>query len=311
MLIISALSYFMLRVAPGGPFDQERRVPPAIEKNLNEKFHFDWPLWKQYLQYMGPLNLDKHGAGFVGGDGSKIYGGLFTGDMLMSFRYANRSVNEMLTDAFPVSLELAAWAMLFALILGGVAGTLAASNPGTWKDHVPMGIAMTGICTPNFLLGPLLVLIFAMHLSWVNIAGWDEPVDRILPAITLGAAYAAYIARLMRGGLMDVLRQDFIRTARAKGLSKTTILFRHALRGGILPTVSFLGPALAGIVTGSIVIEKIFDIPGMGRLFVDSALNRDYTLVMGTLLLYATLIISMNIIVDIIYAFLDPRVRYE
>jgi len=213
--------------------------------------------------------------------------------------------------SFPVSLELALWSLIVALTLGLGAGVYASLHPATWKDHAPMTMAMVGVCVPNFVLGPVLVLIFSLKLGWLPVAGWSSGADRVLPALTLGAIYAAYVSRLTRGGMMEVLRQDFIRTARAKGLPERVVILRHALRGGLLPTVSFLGHAIAGIVTGSLVIEKIFDIPGLGRFFVDSALNRDYTMVMGTALFYAVIIIAMNILVDVAYAYLDPRVRYE
>lgn len=288
--IIATMTFFMIRLAPGGPFDQDKRLPPDILKNIEAKYHLDEPLHAQYLRYMGSI---------------------LRGDLGPSFRYANRSVNEIIAASFPVSAELACWALIIALSVGLLAGILASLSPGTWRDFLPMGIAMGGVCIPNFVLGPLLVLVFSLQLNWLPVAGWDGPQDRILPALTLGLVYAAYIARLARAGMLDVLRQDFIRTARAKGLPERIVILRHALRGGILPVVSFLGPAIAGIVTGSLVIEKIFEIPGLGRFFVDSALNRDYTMVMGTALFYAVIIIAMNIIVDIAYAWLDPRVRYD
>ncbi|OGH63211.1 MAG: ABC transporter [Candidatus Lindowbacteria bacterium RIFCSPLOWO2_12_FULL_62_27] len=288
--IVATLTFFMIRLAPGGPFDQDKSLPPDILKNIEAKYHLDEPLGAQYLRYMGSLLVL---------------------DLGPSFKYANRTVNEIIAAAFPVSLELAFWAILVALTLGIGAGIIAALYPATWKDHGVMSLAMVGVCTPNFVLGPLLVLVFSLTTGWLPVAGWETAQDRILPALTLGAIYAAYIARLTRGGMMEVLRQDYIRTARAKGLPERVVILRHALRGGILPTVSFLGPAIAGIATGSLVIELIFDIPGLGRFFVQSALNRDYTMVMGTALFYAVFILAMNILVDIAYAWLDPRVRYD
>jgi len=311
LLFIATATFFMIRLAPGGPFDQDKKVPVEILKNLNAKYHLDWPLPKQYFQYIGPFNLDEKGAGIFGGDGTSIFGGVLSGDLGPSFRYANRSVNEIIAVSFPVSVELGLLALIFALLVGITAGVTASLNPGTWKDNLFMGGAMTGIAIPNFVMGPLLVLVFALWLGWLNVSGWYGPEDRVLPAITLGAPYAAYIARLTRGGMMEILRQDFIRTAHAKGLSPGAVVYRHAIRGGILPTVSFLGPALAGIATGSLVVETIFDIPGLGRFFVQSGLNRDYTMVMGTALFYAGLIIFLNIIVDVVYALLDPRVKYD
>lgn len=288
--IIATLTFFMIRLAPGGPFDQDKRLPPDILKNIEAKYHLDEPLFTQYLRYMNSLlHLD----------------------LGPSFKYANRTVNEIIAVSFPVSAELALWAILVALALGISAGIIASLAPATWKEHLSMSLAMVGVCTPNFVLGPVLVLIFSLWIPMLPVAGWQAPADRILPAVTLGAFYAAYIARMTRGGMLEILRQDFIRTARAKGLPERLVILRHALRGGILPTVTFLGPAIAGIVTGSLVIELIFDIPGLGRFFVQSALNRDYTMVMGTALFYAVIIIAMNILVDIAYAYLDPRVRYE
>lgn len=311
LLIIATATFFMIRLAPGGPFDEERQLPEDLERNIQVRYNLDWPLWKQYLQYMGPFNLDDHGSAVFGGDGTIIWGGIATGDLGPSYRYAGRTVNEIIAASFPVSLELGCWAMMIAIVTGGSAGLLASQFPGTWRDYVPMTLAMTGICTPNFVLGPLLVLLFAIHVPLFNVAGWETAGDRVLPAITLGAAYAAYIARLMRGGMLEIMRQDFIRTAEAKGLPRATIVFRHAFKGGVLPTVSFMGPALAGILTGSLIIELIFDIPGLGRFFVQSALNRDYTMVMGTAIFYAVFIVGLNIFVDIAYAFLDPHVRYR
>ena len=288
--IIATLTFFMIRMAPGGPFDQDKRLPEDILKNIEAKYHLNEPLSMQYLHYMQSL--------------LKL-------DLGPSFKYANRTVNEIIAAAFPVSAELAVWGLLVALTLGTGAGIIASLYPATWKDHTAMSMAMLGVCTPNFVLGPVLVLIFSLKLGWLPVAGWESAADRVLPAITLGAIYAAYIARLTRGGMLEILRQDFIRTARAKGLPEWQVISRHALRGGLLPTVTFLGPAIAGIVTGSLVVELIFDIPGLGRFFVQSALNRDYTMVMGTALFYAVIIIAMNIIVDIAYAYLDPRVKYD
>ena len=188
---------------------------------------------------------------------------------------------------------------------------IAASKPNSFRDYASMGLSMIGICMPSFVIGPLLVLVFAVQLRWFNVAGWDSWSDMVLPSLTLGTAYAAYISRLTRAGLMDVVRQDYVRTAKAKGLKGTTIMMRHTLKGGLLPVVSFLGPAAAAIITGSLVVESIFNIPGLGRFFVQSALNRDYTLVMGTVLFLAVLVLVLNLVVDLVYAFLDPRVSYD
>jgi oligopeptide transport system permease protein len=201
--------------------------------------------------------------------------------------------------------------MAVALVLGLLAGMVAALNQNTFWDHGPMSLVMLGLCVPTFVMGPLLISAFALHLDWFNAAGWYFPRDRVLPALTLGAFYAAYIARLARGGLLEVLRQDFIRTARAKGAGAARILFRHALRGGMLPVVSFLGPAIAGLLTGSFVVETIFGIPGLGRYFVTAAFNRDYCMIMGSVLFYAAFVIVMNLVVDIVLVWLNPKLRFE
>jgi oligopeptide transport system permease protein len=290
MLAIATVTFFMVRLAPGGPFSAERAVTPEVLRNLEAHYGFDQPLWKQYLDYLGNL---------------------LRGDLGPSFKFHTHSVNELISDAFPVSLELGAWALLVALCIGLGAGLLAALKRNTVFDHVPMSLATLGLCLPTFVLGPLLVLAFALSLGWFNAWGWYEARDRVLPALTLGLYYAAYVARLTRGGMLETLSQDYIRTARAKGASEARVLFRHALKGGLLPVVAFLGPATAGLVTGSFVVETIFGVPGLGQFFVKSALNRDYTMVLGTVLLYASLIIVLNLVADIVQALLNPRVRLE
>lgn len=282
--------FFLIRFAPGGPFDSEKKVPPAIMKNLEAKYHLDEPLIMQYGRYLGDL--------------AQL-------DLGPSFKHANRTVNEIISESFPISMELGMLSLIWALIIGITAGGLAATRPNTLWDYIPMSISIMGICLPTFVIGPLLVLVFGLWLEWAPVAGWNSWDDRILPSLTLGFAYAAFIARLTRGGLMEIRTMDFIRTARMKGLSEGQILIRHSLRGGMLPVVSYLGPALAGLISGSLVTEMIFNIPGLGRFFIQSALNRDYTVVMGTTLLYFSLIFVCNLLVDITYAILDPRVRYE
>lgn len=290
LLIVATVTFFMVRLAPGGPFSAEKKVPSEILKHLEAYYGLNKPLWDQYTDYMSRL---------------------VRGDLGPSFKYENRTVNEVIASAFPVSLELGFWSLLVALALGIPAGVIAARHPNTATDHVPMGLAMAGICLPTFVLGPLLILVFALWAGWFNPMGWDSPRDRVLPALVLGAHYAAYVARLTRSGMLEILNQDFIRTARAKGADSARILFRHALRGGLLPTVSFLGPATAGLLTGSFVIETIFQIPGLGRYFVMAAFNRDYTLVLGTVLFYATLIILLNLAVDVVQVWLNPKLRFE
>jgi oligopeptide transport system permease protein len=287
LLAISLLTFLMVRLAPGDPFSDERRVPEDIRVRLEAAYGLDQPLWKQYLRHMTHL---------VRGD-------------LPSFRYPDRTVHTIIAEAFPVSLELGALALLVALLVGLPAGVIAAVRRNTWLDHLPMSLAMSGICLPSFVLGPLLILLFALKLGWVNPMGWDQPSDRILPALTLGLYYAAYIARLARGGMLEILSQDFMRTARAKGLPGWLVVVRHGLRGGLLPVVTFLGPAIAGLLTGSFAVETIFFIPGLGRFFVIAAFNRDYTMVLGTVMFYAVLIVLLNLVVDVVHLALDPRLR--
>jgi oligopeptide transport system permease protein len=288
-LVITA-TFFMVRFVPGGPFTAEKAVTPEILRNLEAHYGLDKPLWQQYLDYLGSLAR---------------------GDLGPSFKYPNRTVNEIIFDKVPVSAELGAISLAVALVLGIALGTLAAIRRNTWVDYVASSFGMIGISIPTFVVGPLLVLALAIHLGWFNASGWYGPADRVLPALVLGIAYAAPISRLTRGGLLEVLNQDFIRTARAKGASEFRVVTRHALRGGLLPVVSFLGPAVAGILTGSFVIETIFQIPGIGREFVNSAFNRDYTLVLGTVILYAVLIMALNLAVDIAQAWMNPKVRLE
>ena len=291
MLIIITVSFFMLRLAPGGPFTAEKAVPPEILRNLEAHYGLDKPLYVQFFTYLGKVVLH--------------------GDLGPSFKYSNRTVNEILADKLPVSLELGGLALVVALVLGLTFGILAALKRNTIFDYAYSSVGMMGVCVPTFVMGPLLVLFFAIRLGWVNASGWYTWQDRVLPALTLGFVYSAYIMRLTRGGMLEVLNQDYIRTARAKGASETRIVLRHALRGGLLPVVSFLGPAIAGILTGSFVIETIFQIPGLGREFVNSAFNRDYTLVLGTVILYAGLIVLLNLVADVVQVWLNPKLKFE
>lgn len=290
LFVIITATFFMVRFVPGGPFTSEKALPPEILKNLEAHYGLDQPLWRQYGTYLGQV---------------------IRGDLGPSFKYTNRSVNEIIAQTFPVSLELGGWSLLVALLVGLPLGVIAAVRRNTWLDYLASSTGMLGICVPTFVLGPLLVLVFAIHLRWVNASGWYEGIDRVLPALTLGFVYAAYLMRLTRGGMLQGLNQDYIRTARAKGASETRIVLRHALRGGLLPVVSFLGPAIAGILTGSFVIETIFQIPGLGRQFVISAFSRDYTLVLGTVILYASLIVVCNLVVDVVQVWLNPKLKFE
>lgn len=288
--VVATLTFFVMRMAPGGPFDTDRKVPEEILKNLEAKYHLDEPVGMQYLRYMGML---------------------LQGDLGPSFRYTSRTVNEIIAETFPVSAVIGLLGLIYALLLGVGAGVFAASKPNSARDYVPMFLAMLGISLPSFVIGPLFMLGFAIELEWFDVAGWGEPKDTVLPALTLGTMYAAYFARLSRAGVLDMVRQDFIRTAKAKGLPGWLIMLRHTLKGGLLPTVSFLGPAVTAMLTGSLVVETIFSVPGLGRFFVQSALNRDYTLVLGCVLFLAFLIILMNLIVDIAYVYMNPRVSYD
>jgi oligopeptide transport system permease protein len=290
LLIIVTATFFMIRFVPGGPFTSEKAVAPEVLRNLQRAYHLDQPLWQQYTTYLGRV---------------------LRGDLGPSFKYPNRTVNEIIADKLPVSLELGGLALLVALCLGLPLGVLAAARRNTWLDYVASTLALGGVCVPTFVLGPILVLLFAIHLHWFNASGWYGPADRLLPALTLGCVYAAYIARLTRGGMLEVLGQDYIRTARAKGATELQIVLRHALRGGILPVVAFLGPATAGILSGSFVIETIFQVPGLGREFVNSAFNRDYTVILGTVLLYAAMIVFFNLLVDVVQVWLNPRLKFE
>lgn len=314
VFVLVTITFFLLRATPGGPFQSERALLPEVKRSLDAYYGFDRPLIEQYLSYMWNITPKRFRPDLLfSGEyqGQRFFNlkEAFGMDFGPSYKIMNRSVNEIIAQKLPVSLELGAWSMLIALLLGVPAGCIAALRPNTAFDYIPSSLALTGICIPTFVIGPLLVLLFAIELRWLPSSGWYTWDDRILPAMTLGGVYAAYIARLTRAGMRDVLSQDFIRTARAKGLSETRVVFRHALKGGLLPVVSFLGPALAGILTGSFVIESIFQIPGLGYDFVTSAFNRDYTLVTGTVILYAVLIITFNLLVDIAVVWLNPRQR--
>jgi oligopeptide transport system permease protein len=282
------LTFVLVRLAPGGPFTEEKSYPQAAIDQLNRHYGLDQPMRIQYARYLGNL---------------------LRGNLGPSLKYQNRSVNTIIAETFPVSLELGCWALIVALLLGLSAGITASLRPNTALDYIPMSLAMVGICIPAFVLGPLLVLSFALGLGWFNAAGWYLPSDRVLPALTLGSAYAAYIARLFRAGMLDVLPQDFIRTARAKGLRESRVVGIHALKPGIFPVVSFLGPAVAGLITGSFVVETIFHIPGLGKMFVMGAFNRDYTLVLGLVIFYSALVVVFNTLVDLALALLNPRLR--
>ncbi|MEZ0123568.1 MAG: ABC transporter permease [Candidatus Reddybacter sp.] len=289
LLVVITVTFFLVRLAPGGPFSAEKAVPPEVLKSLEASYHLDQPVFSQYLSYLGDL---AHG------------------DFGPSFKYPGRSVNEMIAAGLPATAELGLYAMFFALLIGASAGIIAALKPNSAQDYIPMSTAMLGICLPSFLLGPLLMLVFGVWLEWVPVSGWgDIPGDKILPALTLASGYTAYIARLSRGGMLEVMSQDYIRTARAKGLPEWKVVLKHGLRGGMIPVIAFIGPAFAGLLSGSFVVETIFQIPGLGRFYVQAAFNRDYTMIMGTTVLFATLIILFNLLADIVAVWLNPRLR--
>ena len=290
LLVIATLAFMLLHLTPGGPFDSDKVLVPQIQHAIEARFHLDEPVWRQYLRYLADL---AHG------------------DFGPSFQYRNTSVNELIAQGLPVDAAIGGSAMLIALLVGGGIGLLAATRPGSWRDQLPMGLAMLGISLPVFVTAPLLILLFAIRLHWLPAGDWVAGSWRhlLLPSLALALPYTAYIARIVRAAALDALGQPWMRTAQAKGLPTHTIVLRHALRPTLVPLVSFLGPALAGVLTGSIVIEQVFGLPGIGRFFVTGALNRDYTVVTGITVLYGALIIGLNLLVDLCYAWLDPRVR--
>ncbi|HKF62555.1 MAG TPA: oligopeptide ABC transporter permease OppB [Dongiaceae bacterium] len=290
LFLIVTFSFFLMRIAPGGPFDRERIVPPEIEARLIHAYHLDDPLWKQYLRYLGDL---------------------VQGDFGPSLKYKDFTVTELIAEGFPVSMRLGGLAVLIALLVGVSTGTIAALRQNSGTDYTAMGVAMTGIIVPNFVMAPLLTLVFGLWLSWLPVGGWGGPIYMILPVIALSLYQIGFIARLTRGSMIEVLRTNYVRTARAKGLPERVAITRHALKAAMLPVVSYLGPAIINTITGSVIIEQIFGIPGIGRYFVQAALNRDYTLVMGVTVFYGVLIILANLAVDLIYGLLDPRIRYD
>lgn len=291
ILTVITITFFLVRLAPGGPFSSEKAVSPQVQAALEAQYSLDQSMPQQYLSYLADL---AHG------------------DFGPSFKFPGRSVNELIFSGLPITAELGFYAMLFAVFIGGLAGVIAALKPNSMQDYAPMTLAMVGICMPSFLLGPLLVLVFGIWLDWLPISGWGNTSgDKVLPSITLGAMYAGYIARLSRSGMLEVMSQDYLRTARAKGLPEYIVIIKHALRGGLLPVITYLGPAFAGLLSGSFVVETVFQIPGLGRFYVQAAFNRDYTMILGTTTFLATLIVFFNLLSDVIAAWLNPRLRYQ
>ncbi|MEN7344151.1 MAG: ABC transporter permease subunit [Pseudomonadota bacterium] len=290
LLLVMAVTFALVHAAPGGPFDSERSLPPEMQARLEASYGLDQPIWKQFFNYLG---------------------GLAQGDLGPSFRYRQLDVSELIGDAIPVSATLGLLALVLGTLVGAAAGIYSALRQNRVSDHVVMTLAMTGISVPSFVIAPILVLVFAIMLDWLPASGIHSPLHYILPVISLALPLAAYVARLMRASFLEIMKSQFIRTARAQGLSSKTIVFRYALKPALIPVVSFLGPAIAGLLSGSVVIEQIFNIPGLGRHFIQGALNRDYTLVMGLVIFYSTILILLNLLVDLLYAVLDPRVRYQ
>lgn len=291
VFVVVTGTFFLIYAAPGGPFDEERMAPPAAMEQIARYYNLDQPVTTQYALYLKRA---------------------LSGDLGPSYRHPGRSVNDILAEGFPVTAELALYALLLASFLGLLSGTIAALGRNSWRDYIPMSVAMVGICMPSFLLGPLLILIFGVWLDLLPVSGWgDYSGDKILPVMTLGLGYAAYVARLSRGGFISVLEQDYVRTARAKGLSEVRVVMGHAMRGALIPVVAFSGPAIAGLLAGSFVVETIFHIPGIGRFYVQAAFNRDYTMILGTTVVLAILTLSFNLIADLVIAWMDPRSRKQ
>jgi oligopeptide transport system permease protein len=307
--VVVSVAFVLMRAVPGGPFDGERSLDPLVEQSLRARYHLDWPLWRQYLHYVGPLSLDEGRARWLGGDGSRVASGLFAGDLGPSLEYPDFGVADVIAQSLPISAALGLVALLGALALGVPAGIAAALRRGSALDVALRLAATAGIALPNFVIASALVIGLGFWAELLPVAGWGRVEHLVLPGLALGAPTAAYVARLTRTGLLEVLGADFVRAARAKGMPARIVVLRHALRAGLLPLVSYLGPATAGILTGSLVIETMFAIPGTGTHFVNSALNRDYTLAMGVTILYTLFVFVLNTLVDVAYALLDPRIE--
>ena len=284
---VATFSFWIIRAAPGGPFDEERRLPAEVKENIEKRYNLDQPLWKQYVLYMGNLARLDFGHSMK----------------------RTQSVAEIIRDHFPKSVILGLLALAFAVLFGVLLGVLAASRQNSWTDHAAMGFALTGISIPAFVLAPIMILVFSLWLKWVPPARFAGVSTWILPSLTLGMIYMGVIARLARSGLLETMRQDYIRTARAKGLSERQIVWRHAVRLGLMPVVTYLGPAVAALITGSFVVEQIFQVPGLGFYFVASIADRDYPVLSGVLVFYSVFLVVLNLLVDIAYGILDPRIR--
>jgi len=286
--VVATATFGLLRVLPGGPFDRDRRLPPEVMANIEAKYHLDEPLIKQYGRYVT---------------------GILRGDLGPSYKYINRNVGDIILDTLPTSIVLGLLALLSALVISFPLGTIAAKYHNAWIDRLCVFLATAGISLPNFVLGALLIWLFSLQLGWFQAARWGGPGSAVLPAITLGAMPCAQLTYLLRSSLLETLGEDFIRTARAKGLKEFRVLFRHAVRNSLIPVLTLLGPLLASLVAGSFVVEYVFAIPGMGRFFITAVTDRDYPLIMGTTLVYTAILVAANLLVDILYSVVDPRMR--
>lgn len=288
LFVVATLAFFLARFAPGGPFDEERALPPEVKAQIDAHYGLDKPLGVQYALFLKNL---AHG------------------NLGPSYKYLGWDVDELIADRVPTSLALGAGALVVALAVGIPLGAIAAMKPNSWLDRIPTGIATLGICLPTFVVGPLLVLIFANGLGWFNASGWNSPRDFVLPAVTLGLSYAAAVARLMRTSMLEIRSADYMKTAKAKGLSPARIYFVHGLRNALVSVVTYVGPTAAGLVSGSFVVESMFNVPGLGQFFVKAAFNRDFTMIVGTVLFYAAVLVVLNLVVEIVLVKINPRLE--
>jgi oligopeptide transport system permease protein len=286
--VVATLTFVLLRLAPGGPFDRERKLPPEVLANIEAKYHLDEPLSRQYLRYLS---------------------GILHADLGPSYKYLDRGVKEIISDTLPTSVFLGLLALFFALMVSFPTGLIAAYFRNSWIDRFSLLGATLGISVPHFILGALLIWLFALQLGWLQAGRWDSAASMILPTVTLGAGPAAYMAALLRSTLIEALGEDFIRTARAKGLRESAVLFKHALRNSLVPVLTVIGPLIAALLTGSFVVEYVFAIPGMGRFFITAVTDRDYPLIMGVTMVYTAVLVAANFLVDLCYAYVDPRIR--
>ncbi len=300
LIFISLVTFALAHAVPGGPFDREKPLPAEIKANLNRYYGLDQPLWKQYTDWIG---LTRNPSG--------EYAGVLQFKFGPSYSSRSRTVNDIFRAHLPVSAQLGFWALCIAVGMGVPLGIIAALKQNSFWDYFSMAIAIFGVSVPNIVLGPIFILIFALTLGWFPVAGWGTPAQMVMPAFALGLNSSALIARLTRASMLQVIREDYIRTARAKGLAERVVIIRHALKNAFIPVATILGPMFAALLTGTFVVEQIFAIPGMGKYFITSITNRDYPVVMGTTLLYAVFLVIANLIVDITYAYLDPRIHYE